>query len=397
MDNVEFYYKSKPGCYIMDDLEYLWPGKFKTRHISELEENNATKFLVVPFSRDIKNYLFSYEFLDDARAIINKGGKILIDYLMEADTAIRPCIVYLLENIHEAHLPVSEFIWVSNNSYHMEPFEVSIRQFKMNTMYFPHFYIQAHKKQQEYYQANNNLYDDKVATHDFLMLNRRVGRYKFPPIHELVTRGWRDRSLMTFVDMRPDLKGCITGYPDWMETLNKLGLTHPITTPLQLEDDIQYGTELAWSDEHLYRVNPKWYELSKISIVVETWAHDNIEGWSPFDNMVHHTEKIFKAIGFNTPFVVISGRGYLDRLKRLGFNVDFLNEGWDPSHYDYADYDVRYKLALDKADWYSRNYSKDIMKEISLQNQQHFLNLDNQRKVVKSYFLDYLINKQSLT
>lgn len=396
MDNIEFYYKTKPGCYIMDDLEYLWPGKFKTKHISELNDNNADKFLVVPFSRDIKNYLFSYEFLDDARAIINKGGKVLIDYLMEADTAIRPCIVYLLENIYEAHLPPSEFIWVSNNSYHMEPFEVSIREFKMTTVYFPHFYIQAHKKQQEYYQADNKLYDDQKATHDFLMLNRRVGRYKFPPIHELVSRGWRDRSLMTFIDMRPDLKGCIRSNPAWMQTLSKLGLTYPINTPLQLEGDVEYGTGLAWSDEHLYTVNPLWYEKAKVNIVVETWAHDYIEGWDHFDNMVHHTEKIFKSIGFNSPFVVISGKGYLDRLKRLGFEVDFLQEGWNSSDYDYADYSVRYKLALDKAQHYAQNYNSEVMKEVTLFNQKHFLNLNNQRKVVKAVFLNPLIKDFSL-
>lgn len=393
MDNFIFYHKGE--SYLTFGLRYLYGSKVKVEHLDNIQESTLDKFFVVGFSRDIKNYLYSYDFLDDASAVIKRGGKVLIDYTLEADTAIRPCIVYLLENIKEAKLPLDSFRLVYNNSYHLEPYKANIRGYELTTMFFPYLMIEAHRQQSTYFEPTGEYYDSSKAEKDFLMLNRRVGTNKFPPIHEMVQRGWNERAMMTFVDMRPNLKGIIGHKPDWLQTLKTLGLTNPITKPLQLDNDIQYGTELAWSDQHLYRVNPEWYQQARINIVVETWYESTIPEWDSFDNMVHMTEKVFKSIGFNCPFVIISGKGYLDRLNKLGFQTDFLAKN-TPIHYDATEDVNRFQLALDLAERYAKSYHQEDMKSICLQNQKHFLNLDNHRKIVGQYFLRHLLDKKYL-
>ena len=394
MVNLNFFYKNYPGN-LITGLTYLYGSKISSRPIEEFNRECTNSFYSIHFSRDIKDYLYSYDFINDAREIINTGGTILIDYTLEADTVIRPCIVYLLENIKEAQLPIDSFKFVYNNSESIEPTFISIREYKLQTLYFPFLYVEAHRQQNEYFKPTGEVYDSNKAVKDFLMLNRRVGTNKFIAIHELVKRGWRDRSLMTFVDMRPNLKIDIKTNQDWLDTLEKLGLTYPITAPLQLEGDVEYGTGLAWSDEFLYTVNPKWYEQAKINIIVETWSNSTIPGsldsWS---NIVHHTEKVFKPIGFNSPFVVYSGKNYLDRLHKLGFRTDFLSD--EDNDYDNEDDDKRLAKVLDLADKYSRNYDSERMKEVCLHNQNQFLNINNLKDIVKKYFLDAIIKEAHL-
>lgn len=394
MGSLNFFYKNYPGN-LISGLTYLYGTKISSKPIEEFNSECTNSFYSIHFSRDITDYLYSYDFINDARKVINAGGTILIDYTLEADTAIRPCIVYLLENIKEAELPIESFKFVYNNSESLEPTNIKIRQHTLQTLYFPFLYVEAHRQQTSYFNPTGLVYDANKAVKDFLMLNRRVGTNKFFAIHELVKRGWRDRSFMTFVDMRPNLKIDIKTNPEWLSTLKKLGLTYPITEPLQLEGDVQYGKDLAWSDEYLYTVNPNWYEQAKVNIIVETWSNSTIPGsldsWS---NMVHHTEKVFKPIGFNCPFVVYSGKNYLDRLHRLGFRTDFLSD--EDSEYDSVDDDTRLTRVLDLADKYSRNYGNERMKEVCLHNQNQFLNINNLKAIVKKYFLDTVLKEVHL-
>lgn len=387
MDKTIFYYKGN-STHLVWDLEYLYGDKINHSPLSNFDPDYTNIFFVTGYSRNINDYLYSDEFIGDAAKIIHNKGTVLIDYCMESDTAIRPCMVYLLERIKESNLPLDKFILVYNNSFNLGIKEVEVREFKLKTLHFPHFMVDTHKHVYSYYRPDFNYYDSSIATKDFLMLNRRVGPDKMLVIDELVKRGWRDRTNMTFVDMRKNLAGMISQHPSWSKTLSKLGLTNPITKSLQLEEDVEYGTDLAWSDENLFNINPEWYFKSKVNIVVETWYKETIDGWDYFDSMIHHTEKTWKAIALGCPFVVSGTKGHMNRLKDFGMTVD--------TSYDYIPNHERYNAVLDRAEDYLSKYDLESTKKIALDNQKVYFDLDNHRKYVKSYFLDHIIQKQSL-
>lgn len=394
MDKLTFFYKERYS-YILNSLNYLYGDEIEIKKLNWEEKPNGKFFYVVEFERPITDHIYTYDFINECRGIIENGGEIILDYALEADTAIRPCHVYLLENIKEAGLPLDKFLWASNNSFIMDPHTVDIRGYKLKTLYFPHLLVEAHREQSSYYKPTGKEYNDSSSVVDFLMLNRRVGINKFYSIHELVKRGWHKRSHMSFISMRSNLAGMIDEHKEWSASLAELGLTNPITQPLQLPDDVGSPDKLVDTNEFLYTVNPNWYEQAKVNLVVETWHDYTIPGWDAFDNMVHHTEKIFKSIGFNCPFVVFSGPEYLDRLHKLGFRTDFLSD--NDSEYDLEpDQSKRISKALDLANKYAHNYDSERMKEVCLHNQNLFLDLNFHKSIVQKYFLNHIAPLKSL-
>ena len=83
-------------------------------------------------------------------------------------------------------------------------------------------------------------------------------------------------------------------------------------TPTQLEGDVMYGEELSVADEYLYSVNPKWYYDSKVNIVTET-LYEN--------SQIHITEKTFRAIALEMPFVLVAPAGSLEYMREYGFKT----------------------------------------------------------------------------
>lgn len=373
-----------------------------TQNLEEFKKFNGRKFLLLDFDWDLSFWMYTEEFRQVAAEVISSGGKIVLDYSLEADTAFRPALVYFLERYADSQLPFDRLFFAYNNSYDIFKKQVWIRNFKLNTIYFPLGLVNTYIELSEYYKPIFQKYDYTAAEKDFLLLNRRISKTKFEPLHELVDRGWKDRSLLSAVSVRNDVKYIINENlkPEWNNTLNTLGLEletdgsflyTPFKEPLQLENDFKYGLEVT-TGEYLYKVNPKWYEKSKINIVQETWYNDYIEGFEAFDKMIHVTEKTWKAIAFNSPFVIIGNRNIVKSLEAFGIRTDF-NRGHH--FYDDMNDDKRYKGALDYAEELANNYSDDWMRGVALHNMRIFWNIDNHRNFIKKHFFEQLFSGDS--
>jgi hypothetical protein len=104
--------------------------------------------------------------------------------------------------------------------------------------------------------------------------------------------------------------------------LNELNIDVDNFKPIQLEDDVMYGTDLVM-EEYLYTINPKWYYKSKVNIISETML---------YPNLIHLTEKTWKAIYLGIPFVIYApSRYYLKTLRDMGFKTfnSVIDESYD--------------------------------------------------------------------
>ena len=95
----------------------------------------------------------------------------------------------------------------------------------------------------------------------------------------------------------------------------------------QLPDDV------SWDFSSQRHFNPRWYDDTCISLVVETRIsrRTNEPLWL--------TEKTFKPIAFRHPFLIWGEMGSLSRLKTLGFET--FNNLFDESYDDISDHEQR--------------------------------------------------------
>jgi len=402
MDRVLIFNKSNNN-FIFNAVKFLFKDYISvTENIEEFKTFEGRKFLLLDFDWDLDYFMYSEDFLDLAQQAINSNGKIVLDYSLEADTAFRPQLIYFLERYKERNLSFDHLFFAYNNSYDMFKKQVRIRNFKLNTLYFPLLLVNTYIELSQYYRPIFQKYDYTAAEKDFLLLNRRISKNKFAALHELVNRGWKNRSLLSAVSVRNNLKFILrdNSIPEWNQTLDKLGLElvdeddhlyTPFKKPLQLEDDFTYGLEVT-NGEFLYKVNPKWYEKAKINIVQETWYKDCIEGFESFDKMIHVTEKTWKAIALNSPFVIIGNRNIIKSVEAFGIRTDFNRSSHD---YDEMNDDKRYKGALDYANELAKNYSDEWMREVALHNMRIFWNIDNHRNYVIKHFFFFFFYDNS--
>ena len=137
---------------------------------------------------------------------------------------------------------------------------------------------------------------------------------------------------------------------------------------------------ISEDDENfLYWLNTDWYSDTKVDIVNETYYLE--------DDQCHLTEKIFKPMMLEKPFVVNGTKGYLKELKRLGFKTfsDVIDES-----YDDASNEIRYKLVVDAAIELAGKYNTDKVKQICKYNKKLFFNISHKKDIVKKLFISQL-------
>ena len=188
----------------------------------------------------------------------------------------------------------------------------------------------------------------------------RIGKYKL--LKELKERNLLEKTLYTYV------KTLIESDVDGTVSKN------------QLKGDKEYGEHISDDDEHfLYWLNTDWYSNIKVDIVNETYYLE--------DDQCHLTEKIFKPMMLEKPFVVNSTKGYLKELKRLGFKT--FSEVIDES-YDDANNDIRYKLVVDAAKELASIYNTNKVKQICKHNKYLFFSISHKKDIVKKLFISQL-------
>ena len=80
-----------------------------------------------------------------------------------------------------------------------------------------------------------------------------------------------------------------------------------------------------------FETTRQFYEKSFISVVTETYFDNNI---------LHLTEKTFKPMIYNHPFIILGPPNFLLKLRELGFKT--FNNAWDESYDQTYDHRERF-------------------------------------------------------
>jgi len=159
--------------------------------------------------------------------------------------------------------------------------------------------------------SKNFIFDHSKKSYDFLYLNKQVRTSRKKLYDEILHDNLLENSLYTFI-----------------------GLENPVRLP--------YEYELPWVDRKNYPwynhdqdIYEKTYNETICNIVSET----NVE-----NNEIFITEKVWKPIIAEQPFVVYGNPGYLKKLHEIGFQT--FNNFFDESYDTELDKDLRIKKII---------------------------------------------------
>jgi len=152
--------------------------------------------------------------------------------------------------------------------------------------------------------------------------------------------------------------------------------------PLQNAVDARY-------DENWQRhIDPDWYADTRFSLVSESTVKD-ISVNDRSRNWIHVSEKIYKPMAFEHPYVVYGQRGTLAEMQRLGFETfaHAIDESYDKESDEQVRLDMIHTVVKDIiAD--KRIFTDYETQRILVHNKNHFYNAE----IVKQLFVEQLVN-----
>ena len=302
------------------------------------------------------NFITSPLFINTVKDLIKDGNKIVLDATMEGSVVNKSIQKYL--NFLQSNSIDFNSVYLAFNNSKLDP---SVNKqyggFNIRSIFFPHFFISTGYKYK--------FFDLKVKEkqeYDFLCLNRRMRDGKLLLLNELKDRKLLDSTLYSYVS-----DNLVTRNADSIEKR-------------QPEGDLEYGDHIANNDtSFLYGFNSEWYTNSKVEIVNETYYYE--------DDQCHMTEKVFKSILMEKPFVVNSTKGFLSELRKLGFKT--FSSTIDES-YDDADNIDRYKRVIDAAQELVKVHNNKIVTDVCKYNRNLLLSIDHKKNVIQDIFLNEL-------
>ena len=123
--------------------------------------------------------------------------------------------------------------------------------------------------------------------------------------------------------------------------------------------------------------NPKWYDDTYFSLVVETRQYGDYP-WV--------TEKIFKACAYYHPFLVIGQPGVLTLMKKMGFET--YKNLFDESYDSILDFDTRLATIVKNIDDFNTEpYDQETQRRLQY-NHDHFFD----QALVESRMINEIIN-----
>lgn len=310
-------------------------------------------------------YITSTSFLNTIRNLITRGNFIVLDATMEG-SIVNNSIRKYLSFLQRSNIDFNKVLLAFNNS-KLDPAVDNIYGgYNIRSIFFPHFFISTGYK----FALFNIEGKHTVKDYDFLCLNRRMRDGKLLILKELKERDLLKHTLYSYVS-----DNLVSSDKDTVEKR-------------QPEGDLSYGEHIAKDDEtFLYGFNSKWYHNCKVEIVNETYYFE--------EDQCHMTEKIFKSILMEIPFVVNSTKGFLRELRKLGFKTfsSIIDES-----YDDADNIDRYKRVIDAAQELVKYYDSDEVKSICKYNKNLLLSKEYKKEVIEEVFLSKIdIKYEQLT
>lgn len=365
--NIEFWkHPIIGGTGIQQLLETYYNFSFKEYDKSKVnlnKQNVIVFFWETAESINLEHKTNNFEFIELLKELNELGFYFLADYTTESNYYIDEERIKFLNTLNENGINLDKFRLVTNNPSHILFMDYGPHHIKH--IHFPHFLLSTPLKMGEYV-SDLSEYKSIEPTKDFLCLNRRVQEHKFNFVNRLSERGLLSDTNLSLVSNKTS--------PDklrYSSLVTELNIDVDNFQSIQLEDDVMYGKELDIADEHLYTINPKWYFDSKVNLVVET---------NTGDSPTHITEKTFKPIYLERPFVVYGTSDHLDVLKEYGFATftDYIG-GYDCTDIDSV-IDAGIKLSL--------VYDNHMIKSMCEWNRENLLHIDNCYSIIQNWFLN---------
>ena len=351
------------GTGIQSLLESYYQIQFEQYDSTKIDKSKKNVFVFfweTSISINLEHKTNTQSFFDLLKELNELDFYFLADYTTESNYHIDAERVQFLNKLSE-YVDLNKFYLVTNNC---DVSKIKYGSHLIKHLYFPHFLLATPLKMNEYV-GDLFQYNSIEPTKDFICLNRRVHPHKFLFVNQLSRRGLLPYTNLSLVVNKLDTE-LIRG----SSLVKELNIDVDNFQSIQLEDDVMYGKEFDKADQYLYTINPKWYFDSKVNIVIET----NVDN-AP----THLTEKTFKPIYLERPFVVYGTKFHLKKLNEFGFNtfVDIIGE------YDCTNIDS----VIDAAIKLSLSYSKEQVIKNCKWNRQVLIDYSSSRNIINEYFL----------
>lgn len=351
------------GTGIQSLLESYYDINFEEYDLSKI--NKSKKNVILFFwetyaSINLEHKTNTASFFNLVKQLNELGFYFLADYTTESNYFVDDDRIEFLNNLSN-YIDINKFYLVTNNS---DVNKIEYGPHLINHLHFPHFLLSTPLKMNDYV-GDLAEYESTKPTKDFICLNRRVQEHKFNFVNRLSERGLLPYTNLSLVANKTNpylMSGSSLAIEMNMDVYN--------FESIQLENDIMYGKELDTADQYLYRINPKWYFNSKVNLVVETNVGD-----SP----THITEKTFKPIYLERPFVIYGTKFQLSTLNKFGFSTfeDIIGE------YDCTDIDSVIDAGIRLCDVYNDG---SVILACKL-NRKNLLNKARLQRIISDYFL----------
>ena len=123
-------------------------------------------------------------------------------------------------------------------------------------------------------------------------------------------------------------------------------------------------------DGHLWKVNPRWFQLTTMSLVCES-SVGAVPGETPVTapSGVFVSEKSLKPMAMQHPFIVIATPGTLAEIQSFGFET--FPELWDESYDSIVDFDQRLNVIIQQVQQFDPAQLNQPVVQQKLEHNQH--------------------------
>lgn len=381
---IQFWYTDIiPNTNIRNSIEKIDSTiSFKNIHTDKIDTTKLN-FLVFLLETEWTNsdksktpQTHSNEFIELLIKLQSKNFIFMADNSGEAELWLDKLSFDFFNTLTKNKIDFNRLIIINNDSSKIGINKTKYSNFILNTCFFPNFFLSTYNHLKSYVsELNPNIIPDKK----FLCLNRRMGNEKYKLIEGLYEMGLLNDTRFSWV------KNNINKNFLNKDLANELNIDIDNFKPIQLEDDVVYGTDLVM-EEFLYTINPKWYYKSKVNIISETML---------YPNLIHLTEKTWKAIYLGVPFVIYSpSKHYLKTLRNMGFKTfnSVINE-------DYDEMLGKEKIVqvIDSAKELANIYNTPEVLDICKFNQELYFNFQYRKKIYYDFFLNKIYDVKKIT
>lgn len=276
----------------------------------------------------------------------------IFDNAGESLFSVRPNYVFKIDQIiKHLNLPNVEYILLVGGPNDIEEFNCvkQTRDISNNLTVLAAFYWEFSTKfnQGLLYRTHQGCIG-KQKTKKFLSFNRRPSAHRIALLEKLIEHNLLDEAFYSFSQFMPN------NIPNIKETYPNIAKYNK-DFPLMLNEipGVTEYTRLGLDDI-------KYFEQSNFSVVTETLNDQvGVTGLVP----VYLSEKIFKCIIMQHPFIVVSTPGYLKVLRSRGYKTfhPYINEEYD----NVSDSEQRLELIIDEV---KRLCSMDAEEQVKWDN-----------------------------